>query len=69
MPVTILKCVVWRSGGTDNFQWHRSLSMTPDDATIARISCQRMGYPAHVEDYERSLSIGLPESYDYDGRF
>lgn len=56
-------CVVYRTGGTENFQWHRSLAMSYDEATNARDDAERMGYAAHVENYQRSVSIGLPETY------
>ena len=56
-------CVVYRTGGTENFGWHRSLAMSREEAQKARDVSERMGYAAHVENYERSLAIGLPETY------
>lgn len=63
---TGLCCVIWRSGGTENFQWHRSLSLTKDDAIITSICVRRMGYLCFVEDYDYSISVGLPEGFYYD---
>jgi hypothetical protein len=58
-------CVVFRTGGTYNFQWKRSLGMSKEEANAKRQEVERMGYKAHVENYGLSLSIGLPEGYEY----
>ena len=57
-------CVVYRRGGSNNFTWHRSLAMTMAEALTSSEGTNRMGYLAHVEDYDRSVRLGLPETYD-----
>lgn len=59
-------CIIYRIGGTDNFRWHRSSSMTKEEAFAKRIEIEKMGYKAITENYQRSISIGLPEGYEYD---
>jgi hypothetical protein len=59
-------CVIYRMGGTDYFTWHRSLAFaTREAAFLACANVQHMGYLAHVEDYARSMAIGLPETFGY----
>jgi hypothetical protein len=60
-----LYCVIYRTGGTDNFQWQRSVAMTREEADKALQDVVRMGYPAHIEKYHLSMSVGLPEGYEY----
>ena len=57
-------CVVYRVGGTDNFQWRRTLGMTKDEAVKAKADTERMGYRAMVVNYAESMAIGLPETYE-----
>lgn len=58
-------CIVYRMGGTVNFTWHRTLAVESRWAAEATATLMRnQGYAAHVEVYEHSLSIGLPETYD-----
>lgn len=57
-------CVVYRVGGTTNFQWKRSLGMSKSEAIEAKASTERMGYKAMVVNYALSLAIGLPETYE-----
>ena len=59
-------CVIYRTGGTDNAKWHRTVPV-PDHATamIQRDEVMRMGYHAFVEDYRLSVSAGLPIGYKY----
>ena len=59
-----LFCVVYRAGGTENFQWKRSLAMEQDEAEKALQDVTRMGYKAHMVNYAQSLAIGLPETYE-----
>lgn len=61
-------CVVYRKGGRENFTWHRSEPMSKSAANEVVVGTRRMGYHAMVVDYERSLSIGLPETYDGEDR-
>ena len=57
-------CVVYRKGGLANFTWHRSIAFqTPTEALDVFDMVNRGGYPGHVEDYDHSMSIGLPETY------
>ena len=56
-------CVVYRTGGTVNFQWHRSLAMSRSEAEASAEAQRRMGREARTEDYQRSLAIGLPETF------
>lgn len=55
--------IVWRSGGTHNFEWHRSLVMPRADAEATLAVVQRMGYRAYMERADRSIAIGLPETF------
>ena len=61
--------VVFRTGGTENFKWSRTLGLSSrESAEKVAEECRRAGYPAHVEDYRMSMSIGLPETYTYQER-
>ena len=55
--------VVYRTGGTDNFQWHRSLEMTRDEADASADFTRRAGRAAYVVDAALSNSIGLPDTF------
>lgn len=57
-------CVVYRVGGTANFQWRRSLGMSRAEAEQAKLNTERMGYKAMLVNYAQSLAIGLPETYE-----
>ena len=57
-------CVVYRTGGTENFTWHRSVAMTAGEARQVQRDLARMGYRSHIEHYARSVAIGLPETYE-----
>ena len=59
-----LRCVVYRTGGTDNFTWRRSVAMTPDEAIHVQRDMARMGYHSHIEFFARSMAVGLPETYE-----
>ena len=57
-------CVIYRTGGTFNFRWNRSIGYaTREEAQAALESVRRMGYEAHLANYRHSLSVGLPEGY------
>jgi hypothetical protein len=59
--------IIWRAGGTEDFQWHRSLAMNSEQADTRRAEIQAMGYDtAMVVDYELSVSVGLPDTYSPD---
>lgn len=58
-------CIVYRTGGTDNFKWNRSLAYTSRmDAQIRLEAVKRSGHPAYIVDYQQSCRIGLPETFD-----
>lgn len=55
--------VVYRSGGTDNFKWNKTLLLgTRDDMLIEQAKIVMGGRLAYVYS-ERDLRIGLPETY------
>ena len=56
-------CVVYRTGGTANFQWHRTIAMSKEAAQECAVDNRKMGYPSMVVNYQQSLTIGLPETY------
>lgn len=60
----VLFCVVYRTGGVENFGWHRSVADVKD-ATMKRLSeVRKAGYKAHMSNYDSSMAIGLPETYE-----
>ena len=59
----VLHCLIYRSGGTENFVWHRTLAMPYAEAIRKSRETARMGYPCHVELYASSIAIGLPTTY------
>ncbi len=61
-----LVCVLYRTGGTQNFKWHRTLAITRDESPEALAAILAQGYPAHVENFLASIAIGLPETYSPD---
>lgn len=61
-----LQCLVYRTGGTENFKWHRTLAMTPEEAFENLDSLHRAGYVGHIENFFASISIGLPETFSPD---
>lgn len=61
-----LKCVIYRTGGTENFKWHRTLAMQAEEAWDVFVAMIRLGYVGHVEDYFASLAVGLPETFSPD---
>ncbi len=59
-------CVVYRTGGTENFQWHRSLAFqTRLEAVAVHAACEAAGRRALICDYNLSGAVGLPETYEY----
>ena len=61
----VFYCIVFRTGGTANYKWHRSLAMKQVECLDASLLVERMGYKAYMVNYNHSLAIGLPETYDY----
>jgi hypothetical protein len=57
--------VVYRTGGTDNAQWHRSLPMNKATAEKSAQDVRAGGRKAIVVEKEASDKIGLPEGYEY----
>jgi hypothetical protein len=57
--------VVYRTGGTHLFEWRRTVSFVGrESAEKCRAELERQGYRAHVEDYHRSMAVGLPETFE-----
>lgn len=55
-------CVIYRTGGTENLCWHRSLAFIDKRTAITRQrELERAGYPAFVENYDLSMATGLPD--------
>lgn len=64
MKSATLYCVVFRTGGTENFRWHRSLPASHAAAnTVYERTCH-MGYRAYLVQYDMSLAIGLPDTFE-----
>jgi hypothetical protein len=60
-------CVVYRTGGRENFQWHRSCAFqTRLEAAAVQAACKTAGRKAVICDFNLSGAIGLPETYEYD---
>lgn len=61
-------CIIFRMGGTENFSWHRAFDTHPtrEQAEVAAEGVRKMGYKTLVADYDLSLSVGLPETYEYE---
>ena len=58
--------IVYRTGGTRNFKWLRSLALESYETAIEkRNEVERMGYPAYVVDLGLSYAIGLPDTFAY----
>lgn len=56
--------VVYRTGGTENFRWQRTVRFsTLDEAKACRDANERMGYPSMIELAHPSEAIGLPETF------
>ena len=60
-------CVVYRIGGTENFQWRRSLAMSRAEAEAAQAAEIIAGRVAYIEDYRLSMEIGVPDTYEHKG--
>lgn len=59
-----LYCVVYRTGGTDNFKWQHSLAMPYQEALQAHQDMTRKGYKSYVYEWASLLTIGMPETFD-----
>ena len=60
--------VIYRTGGTQNVQWHRTLAMFKVEAEQARAEVERGGRKAIVVNKSLSDAIGLPTGYEYTKR-
>ena len=57
--------VVYRTGGTVNCEWKRTLAMPKDEAEKARAEVERGGRKALVVEQSLSDAIGLPVGWEY----
>lgn len=58
-------CVVYRTGGTERFEWRRTIPvLTEADALWMRDQVVHMGYHALVVDFHQSERLGLPDTWD-----
>jgi hypothetical protein len=56
---------IFRTGGRESFSWNRALPVeTRELAEKQAEEIRRGGRPCHVESLERSLAIGLPETFE-----
>ena len=56
-------CVVWRTGNSEIFKWHRSEEMTREAADGSCSAFGRDGVCAMVVNYRQSVAIGLPTTW------
>jgi len=61
--------VIYRTGGTLNAQWHRSLEMSKELAEQTKLDIEKGGRKCLVVDCKLSDAIGLPEGYEYIQQF
>ena len=60
--------MIFRTGGTINYRWARTVAYTTlAEAELVAEAVRIVGYVAHVENNALSLSVGLPESYAIGG--
>ncbi len=59
-------CVIYRTGGTARFEWHRTLPVfTRGEANEQARLVRNQGFHALVENYKMSVSVGLPDTFSY----
>jgi hypothetical protein len=59
-------CVIHRTGTPEDCTWHRSEPiLTRETAQTMREGLEAQGFRAMVEDYDKSVSIGLPEGWEF----
>ena len=56
-------CLVYRTGGTDNFKWNHSLGMSKPEAIAKKPELEKMGYPTMIYKWEDLTNIGMPETF------
>lgn len=60
--------LVYRVGGTERFEWRRTLAYaTRAEAEAAAADNRRMGYRTYVERLAASLAVGVPDTYGPEG--
>lgn len=59
-----LYCVIYRTGGTVNFKWHRTLALTRGETMGVLHSIELLGYVCHLEEFFGSIAAGLPQVFD-----
>lgn len=59
--------VIYRTGGTENYSWHRSVRMDRAHAEQVNRDMVRMGYRSLIERADRSDTVGLPETFEARG--
>ena len=57
--------VVYRTGGTLNAKWNRTLAMPKAEADAAKLDVERGGRKAMIVEKSLSDAIGLPTGYEY----
>ncbi len=57
-------CVVYRTGGTERFQWHRTVADSRENTDRLLAEVRQAGYHAFMTDYSQSVAIGLPETFE-----
>lgn len=57
--------VVYRTGGTANCKWNRTVTGTRAECEKMRTDTEKMGYKALLFKTVQLDSIGMPEGWDY----
>ena len=61
-----LYCVCYRTGGTENATWHRTINYaTKEEAVQSALDNEEMGYKSLVFKAHDLDVIGLPQGYNY----
>ena len=70
MPQTNTFTVIYRTGGTVNFQWHRTLTSERSREALKTFAAgiERMGYKARVVTLQELAVAGLPHNFIGDMR-
>jgi hypothetical protein len=57
--------VIYRTGGTENFAWHKILELYPtyEAAKVKADYEEHRGYPCLIFDTHQLDVIGMPETY------
>ena len=57
--------VIYRIGGTENFEWRRSVPMSKKEAEKSADDVRKGGRKAMIVEQKASDAIGLPGTYEY----